>query len=506
MKKKPASGKVLTMPTITLNEADVRAMLQRNAMLERMFDPRRDIDAECGYPVNPSLAQYDQLYRREGIASRVVSIFPLETWSMLPEVLENEEDAKTDFENAWADLVAKHSVYRHLLCADELCGIGQYGVILLGFSDGGKLDEAVKGVSDESADGTGKAKLLYMRPLSQSFCKITKWDTDSSSPRCGKPAEYEIDLSTNDIADLSGSSVSGGNKVRVHWTRIIHIADNTKESLVYGEPRMRSVFKNLLDIRKVLAASGEGYWKAGIPGISFETTESAKDAQMDIPALKRQMEAYQNGTQRYMALTNMNAKPLTSETKDPTPWLNAQVSSICIALGVPELIFRGSQSAKLNSTADGKTWATRIDSRRSTFAEPCILFPFINRLCSAGALPKPKAFKAVWPDLNSPSEDDKATIAFKRTQSLANYVGSGANALIPPREWLIYVLGLPEAVAHRILLAAENPSGEDLLLSDLTEEPGAGTGTITARKGVGAGSVVDETQRREAGFPRNPKM
>lgn len=241
MKKKPASGKVLTMPTITLNEADVRAMLQRNAMLERMFDPRRDIDAECGYPVNPSLAQYDQLYRREGIASRVVSIFPLETWSMLPEVLENEEDAKTDFENAWADLVAKHSVYRHLLCADELCGIGQYGVILLGFSDGGKLDEAVKGVSDESADGTGKAKLLYMRPLSQSFCKITKWDTDSSSPRCGKPAEYEIDLSTNDIADLSGSSVSGGNKVRVHWTRIIHIADNTKESLVYGEPRMRSV-------------------------------------------------------------------------------------------------------------------------------------------------------------------------------------------------------------------------------------------------------------------------
>ena len=97
---------------LSLNEEDMKAVrdmisnasLMRSTLLNKLIDPRRDIDQECGYPKELTTQQYRIMYDREGVASRVVSFFPEECWDQDPEVFETEDPNETAFETALGDL------------------------------------------------------------------------------------------------------------------------------------------------------------------------------------------------------------------------------------------------------------------------------------------------------------------------------------------------------------------------------------------------------------------
>ena len=135
------------MQTIIFN-----AMTTRANFLQKALDPRRDIDDECGYPKEITSNQYRILYDREGIATRVNDIWPQESWAMDPELVENEDQEDTEFELAWEEFQKQHNPIHYMLRADELSGIGHYGIILLGLGDGkdlGVFAEFLKLLSDK---------------------------------------------------------------------------------------------------------------------------------------------------------------------------------------------------------------------------------------------------------------------------------------------------------------------------------------------------------------------
>lgn len=164
---------------LTLNEALARSLESmskrmedfvtnevslRRGMLQQFFDPRRNVYDECGYPRDGqvTLDGFYQLYRREAIAARIVQIFPKESWQVHPEVYEVEDaTVETPFERDWRELgkqllgtksyyqdIEGSPVWEFLRRADELSGIGRYGVILLGIDDGKRLSEPVDGVEE----------------------------------------------------------------------------------------------------------------------------------------------------------------------------------------------------------------------------------------------------------------------------------------------------------------------------------------------------------------------
>ena len=47
----------------------------------------------------------------------------------------------------------------------------------------------------------------------------------------------------------------------VHWSRVIHIAENAGGTGVYGLPRLQSVYNRLEDLLKIMAGSGESAWR-----------------------------------------------------------------------------------------------------------------------------------------------------------------------------------------------------------------------------------------------------
>jgi len=139
-------------------------LMYRNSAFQKLTDPRRDIDEECGYPPTQQLSggKYRSYYDREPIARRVVELYPQECWALEPKILENEDesDSKTPFEEAWdkvSELLRGQSwfkgntgnpIWEHLQRTDVLAGIGHYGILLLGLDDGKSLNEPIDGFED----------------------------------------------------------------------------------------------------------------------------------------------------------------------------------------------------------------------------------------------------------------------------------------------------------------------------------------------------------------------
>lgn len=448
-------------------------MLTRTAWLRKLLDPRRDIDAECGHPSTLEISDYQELFTRGDIAARVVTIYPQETWSEDPLVFETEDKTETEFEKAWNGLLKTIPIYSLLQRADILSGIGRFGVLLLGVDDGKPMNEPLDGIDDQGnpSGSPSERKLLYLRTFEESVLSIAKLEDNTSNPRYGQPYTYNINF-----ADKNGSSTLSQS---VHWSRIIHIADNRTNSEVYGAPRMEVVVNRLLDLKKTAGGSGEMFWKGGFPGLSIETQPSEEEVTLDKEATQEQIEKYMNGLQRYIATIGLTAKSLSVQVADPGPHVDMQLKLIGAALGVPWRIFVGSEVGQLASGMDTRRWNQRITRRRNDYVTPYIIRPFVDRLAAAGILPQPKnGYQVEWTDPNTPSEDEKAAVAQKRTDALMKYVQSGADQLMPPFHYLTLILGFTDDEAQSILDDAMAQGEADRLLADPAPQP-APTPTAT---------------------------
>lgn len=453
-------------PKLAANaQAVYNSLVDRYTWINRLLDSRHNVDAECGHPLVITMADYDDGFQRRDVAGRVICIYPDETWGQNPEIFETEDIDETPFETAWRDLDMELGVLSHLHRIDVLSGIGRYGILLLGFDDGRLLNEPLP--------DSGQHQLLYLRPLDESVVNIKEFERDTRNPRYGLPTQYEVSFSDADNA--FGQAVNS-TKQLVHWSRVIHVADNRTNSEVFGIPRMKRVFNRLLDLRKITGGAGEMFWKGGFPGLSIESHPNiTDDIEFDADATKEQMEAYMQGLQRYIATVGMTVRSLEVQVADPRPHVETQLRLIATAMAVPWRIFVGSESAHLASSQDEQTWNRRLTHRRNHYVTPHLIRPFVKRLIGAGVLPAPaeNKFQVWWPDLNTPSEEARSQNAERLSNAMSKYIQAGADALVPPFFFLTEILGLEADEAQAIIAAAE---AQDVLLSDsvnVEEDPTA---------------------------------
>lgn len=487
-------------------------LMSRAQLLQKFIDPRRDLDDECGYPKRGTpidIRVYQELFDREPIPNRVTEVLPKESWQVQPSVYESDDpDVVTEFEEAWDSLAESlrgdssyyqdeegSVVWEYLKRVDIQSGIGQYGVLLLGIDDGKELaepadllppgkgkgaakrkkrgsstdtdnptppsDSAVKAPKSNPAKPT--RKLLFLRVFPQSMAAITRFDSDPSSPRFGQPDEYEITL--NDPRTNHGGIGLTTATQKVHWSRVIHIADNLSSSEIFGVPRQEPVLNRLLDLCKMYGGSAEMYWRGAFPGLSLEThPQLGGDVNVPQTELRDMMEDYSNGLQRYISLTGMAAKSLAPQVVDPTQQILVQIEAICIKLGIPKRIFMGTERGELASSQDDKAWNDRIRERQNGYITPRMVVPLVDRLIALGILPVPEGYSVWWPDLTSQTDGEKADTAVKLTTALANYISCDGQTLIPPMDFLTRFMMMTdeeaEAVLERVSKMLEDASAE----------------------------------------------
>lgn len=525
----------------------INATMDRKQWMQKLLDPRRDIDAECGFAGTVTIDMYRKMYDRDGLAHRVVSFWPEECWQTVPEVYEDEdEDAETEFEKVWTALdeslrgVTEKSyhtddmssvLWEYLKRADEISGIGHYGVILLGIDDGKSLREPVDGfdpgtyaegtdaqydqslfdISDAtqptSSPGKKQHKLLFVRVLDESLAQVTRYESRKDNPRYGLPVMYQ--LTFNDPRQESSGAIGLTTVTEsVHYSRVVHIADNLVSSEVVGEPRMKPVWNYLYSAFKISSGSGEMFWKGAFPGYAISThPQLGGDVAIDIASIREQMQDYENSLQRWLALMGMSVNALAPQVSDPTAHYNLQVKGICIKMGVPERIFMGSERGELASSQDDDTHTKRVKYRQQRYIIPRVIVPFINRLIGMGVLPEPKdGFRVKWDDARPLKPAENADVAQKVTAALAAYISGGVDALIDPLDYLVGFLNIDKETAQQYLKNTQkrledlNPDAEEPLLPGHapTQSPPQEEATTEEEKEVDEEEPTDEDQTQNS--------
>lgn len=460
-------------PSMVLNmlaqlNLNTTSTLSRQALLSGgMIDQQVDINFECGYPDTENLDfdVYKEMYDRESIAARVVDVYPEETWAVTPRIFENEDPEDTPWEEAWKKLETRVRLCQQWALVDKLCGIGDYGVLYLGFDD---AQNPNKPAGDEIVDPEtgqivlkGNRKLLYAQPFTAGSATVATYDERPNSSRFGLPTSYTIQtFQPNGVPLGTGATTDDGQAGRtgqaigqtVHWSRVIHVVDNVFESPVCGQPRMKSVWNRLVDLRKLYGGSAEMFWRGAFPGFAFEVNPDIADPELDATATREEFQNYARSLQRYMAVQGVNVNQLAPQVADPSNHLNALITAVAIRLACPLRVFMGTEEGRLAGDQDGDAWSRRIQRRQERWVTPTIIRPTVERLMQLGVLPPlpgdQEEVKVEWADeLDDPSPIEKADTSLKTTQALAAYVAGNVDALLPPADYFTQVLGWdPEQV------------------------------------------------------------
>lgn len=427
----------------------------RRELIQKMLNDTRDIDLECGYPSAIKINDYATMFDRNGVGTRVVKLWPEECWNVIPEIVEDEKN-ETSFEKKWKELDKKFHISDYLYRIDVLSGIGRFGVLLLGVNDGKKLSEPLDKKNCE---------LIYLKPLSEYVVTVKDKEKEATSPRFGLPTRYALKTEAVDGEMNAGET-------EVHWTRVIHVADNRGVSETFGTPRLEPVYNYVLDLKKTLGGSAEMFWKGGFPGYAFEATPERTDplTTEEKAALREEFLNFSNKLQRYIALVGVTAKSMTPQIADPQPQFSTQLKAMCVTLGVPYRVFMGTEESKLAGSQDDKRWNRRVSKRQNSYLTPRLVRPLVDRLIELGVLPE-AGYEVKWPSLEELDPKEASEVAKNKTEAMTKYAAAGVEAVMGPRHFLTLVLGFTDDEADDITKEAETWVDDHLSENDLEDVP-----------------------------------
>lgn len=432
----------------------------------------RDIYTSLGWPREIRFKDYLARYTRQGLARRVVDAYPNATWRLPPDVFEEmDSEITTPFEEAWRMMIRNRNIrfFNNIRRIDRMSGVGSYGVLFLGFDDAGKTAEPFKNPVKRGS------RLVYLQPYFENSVEIKEYEDNPADPRFGLPKIYRLNPEINGMEMEKGRPISRPQFMLpsqdVHWTRVIHVADNTDDSPLFGKPRMEPVFNDLMAIELVVGGASEAFWKFGFPGISFE---NLPDTEIDYTdeeksALQSEIEDYMHGTQRYLRLQNIAAKVLNHGFSDPKATVEVLLGDVSSGTGIPTRVLMGSESGSLASTQDRENWWDRVDERKAHHCDD-LMRDIIDRLILIGALPEPDRgdYEVKWPDTRALDEKSRAELTEKLVGSLCDYARTTeARYVMPPEMFLRDVWGYDE---RQIQEAREHLGGDFLNIEDMVAD------------------------------------
>lgn len=417
------------------------------------FAGDRDMYTILGYKKELKFEHYVAKYDRQDIAGRVIDLPAVDTWRNPPVIIDGDESTETEqpksaFLQALVGLVNQQHLWHYLTRLDRMAGIGRYGILLIGVKGGSDLSQPIEKSSLKPGD------IIYLKPFSEGSATIQTYETEKASERFGLPAFYDVLIN------------AGEPKARVHWSRVLHVAEDLTEDDVFGRPRLKRIYDRLDDLTKIVGGGAEATWKTMDKGLQADIRDGFTGEAQTLTDLEAEIDEYLHGLRRFIRTQGVDITPLGSEVVDPSGLYGIIISLIAASADIPQRILIGSERGELASSQDLATWAGRIAARQTQFAEPVILRPFIDRMISAGALPAPTggAYTVEWPSLFTMSDMEQADLASKVGQAISAASGGMPDVIVPPEEFRTRYLGLPASADgdETSTLDEEDQNSEDL--------------------------------------------
>lgn len=382
----------------------------------------RSMNDALGYQERLRYPDFRARYERGGIAERIVEAYPKATWGGEIYFQESPDPNEyTPFEEAADSLFLRLGAWNRLERADILAGLGEYSVLLIGAP--GSFESPLQSVSSPDA-------IRYLTPISQDNAKISEFDKDAQSERYGLPLFYSLTLSR------------GQEPSRVHWTRIVHIAEGQLENDIYGKPRLRAVWNRLDDLDKILGGGAEATWKRVDPGLQVDINPEIELSPEEEDLLDAELDEYHHGMRRHIRTRGGKISPLAANVAAFASNATSIMEQISGTVGIPKRILIGSERGELSSLQDRDNWTDRVTERRRSFATPTIL-SLANRFIDIGALPTPaEPATVVYPEIEELNSAQKATVAVALTNANQAQFNADGRIILEPDEIRARVFGL----------------------------------------------------------------
>jgi len=396
--------------------ARISRLREASAIAPQMYETDRDLYESLGYPVRLSFSHFESLYKRERLAKRLVKLPASESWRRPPIVsdglakssyTQDERErlggdlASSPFIEALNEVLKSRAAWSYLYRLDKLSGIGRYGIMLIGSRGPAlALGQTNLAIPIAPASLSSPSDILYLKVLTEGAADINELDESTSSSRFGRPLNYTADLGL-------------GRSQQIHYSRVLHVAEDLGSNDVYGEPRLEDAYNLLLGLIMVAGGSSEAVWRVGFSKMHFAIDPEADLIETGgtdpLTAINEQIDELVNNLRSYVVTQGGSVNPLTGEIADVSSIFDMLIN--LVSGDIPQHILLGSQQGKLaSSEQDARNWAGFIKYRQTSHVEPMIVRPFINWLIWAGSIPEPEAgeYLVEWPSLFEPSDQQMA--------------------------------------------------------------------------------------------------
>ena len=423
--------KDIVMGQYSVNALTTSMERSTEQLMSTIYGGKVDIYAQFGYKEKLELKDYDAKYKRNAYAQPVVEFYAKMCWRTHPFILDGENIDVTKFQQDIKDLNSKVGLWDAFRDADILSGVGRYGVLVIGYND-------VKNINDWKKPVTQNAslKISWFQSHEESRARITKYESDFSSPRYGMPAEYSVQL----------HSAGGDQVVSIHYSRCVHVCTEGIGNKLYGDPRMESVFNNLDNTERIHGASGEGYRRAAHPGIAGDVSDKIDTKGFDTNEVKKQMNNYVNKYSRFLLVDGVSFKTLAPNVRQPVDFLKAEYTAISVAKRIPQRALLGTEEGRLAGDQDGSMVTDVATERRHNTLTP-IVRDFIQNLIEYKLISKPASgdFQVDWEALFQKGAKEAAEVGEITTRGLVAYADSmSASDFIPEDFYLSQILGFSQ--------------------------------------------------------------
>ncbi len=413
-----------------MRSAEASVLLDRVRFMRQAgitFKGARDLYDVLGYDRLITARQYRDRYARGGLAGRIVDVFPDATWRGGLVKLKDNKGAKTDtkFEKAWAALDKQLKLQAKLRRVDKLSRLSTFAVLLIGDGAESLSDELQKGKPGglkyitAFGGGGGPGGSADSRATAYDVdAVIETFELDPREERFGLPKTYRLRRT-----DATNPLLA----VPVHWSRIIHVAEDCLFDDVYGQPALERVWNLLDDLDKVTGGGAEAFWLRANQGMHLDIDKdmrlgalpaggtaaaAAAAAQAEVDSLKQQAEDYKHQLTRWLRTRGVKATPLGSDVANFEGPADVIVTQIAGSKAIPKRILTGSEMGELASSQDRENWKDQVNGRQTLHAGPYIVAQLVDRLLYYGYLPpvrsEEEGYEVEWPHIQVLTEEEKS--------------------------------------------------------------------------------------------------
>lgn len=375
-------------------------------------DTLHNVYLDFGYPQTLTFDNYWNMYRRFGVARNVIELPVDVAWMSLPTI-----DAPGNFLRELDEMAKRLKLWKRLKGLDTRQRVGRYAGLFVRVRDGKTPDKPMTPMSSSQS-------IVEFIPLYEGQLSVMSTDTNPQSDTFDKPTMYQYKVGVGNRNENSAASF------QIHPSRLIMAAEGADDGSIYGIPSLEAPYNSLMDMRKIIGAGGEGFYRNASQSVVFNLKDTAS-ANVNTDLLEAFNEKFDEFTQDRMRkglwTPGLEAKVLEAILPDPENFFQNALQDVAASTKIPSTILIGQQTGRLASNEDSRGFLSNMNSRRDNFMDEMLSSVF-DWCIEYGALPSAD-YTIIWDDLLALSDQEK--LANARELSNINREAYQAGTTVP---------------------------------------------------------------------------